>query len=282
MDMPPGPQSRDYGPFPAQRLKPVAALLAAIRLIRNTQDTQQVGLLEIALGGYSRKQDYERFILTETGRAVISERRSLVQILDDREYLRSLPENSLGRHYLAHMESEGLSIQGLLDATPAITHSLDQKPEPIRLFLNYAVRCAHDLHHVLAGYGRDELGETCVLAMAYQHVKIRGYKVIFTLGPLPVRRQLRRLRIDPRGVFAAIREAKQIGRESAWFPGLDIHAILGEDLDALRSRLNIRKPVIYNEIISRVRDNAAWRNGPWVHVPTPVPVSAGSARHTAI
>lgn len=259
----------DYS-FPADRMRPVAALLAASRLFRNTQDTRQVALLEMALGGYSQRRLFERFVRSETGQAVIRERRSLVGILDDHDHLASLPANSLGRHYLAHMEREGLSVQGLLDALPAVTEHLAEKPEAMRLFLNYAVRCAHDLHHVLGGYGRDELGEACVLAMAHQHLKIRGYKVIYTLGPLPIRKQLRRLNIDCSGVFAAVREAVSIGRQADWFPGLDIGQILGEDLDALRSRLNIRKPVIYNEIVARVRANSTWQNGPWVHIPTPM------------
>jgi len=259
----------DCSRFPADRFRPVATVLAAIRLMRDTQDTTQVGLLEIAAGGYSRKHLFERFVTSETGRAVIRERRSLIQILDDHEYLRSLPENALGRHYLAHMQREGLSVQGLFDAMPAVNAHIAGKPEAVGIFLNYAVRASHDLHHVLAGYGRDELGEACVVAMAYQHLKIRGYKIIFTFAPPPIRKQLRRLKVDSRGVAAAIREAKRIGREAEWLPGVDIEAALAEDIDALRARLNIQKPVLYNEIIARVRANSGWQNGPWVLVPEP-------------
>jgi hypothetical protein len=65
----------DYS-FPADRMKPAAALLAASRLFRNTQDTKQVALLEIALGGYSQRHLFEHFVKSETGQAVIRERRS--------------------------------------------------------------------------------------------------------------------------------------------------------------------------------------------------------------
>lgn len=259
----------DVSDYPPQRIKPLAALRAAVKLFRNTQDTDQVGLLDIALAGSSQRHVFERFAASATGRAVIRERRSPVKILDDLDHLRGLPENSLGRHYLAHMEREGLSVQGLLDATPGVTSHLADKPEAMRLYYLYAVRCAHDLHHVLGGYGRDELGEVCVLAMSYEHLHMRGYKVILTIGPFAVRRELRRLKIDGRDVSAAVREASEIGRQAEWFPGLDMEAILGEDLDKLRARLNIQKPVIYNEIVSRVRANTAWQSGPWVDVPTP-------------
>jgi ubiquinone biosynthesis protein COQ4 len=259
----------DLGDYPAQRIKPLAALRAAVTLFFNTQDTEQVGLLDIALAGRSQRPVFERFAASETGRAVIRERRSPVKILDDHAYLRGLPENSLGRHYLAHMEREGLSVQGLLEVTSRVTSYLADKPEAMRLYYLYAVRCAHDLHHVLGGYGRDELGEVCVLAMSYEHLKMRGYKLICTFGPFAVRRELRRLKIAGHDVNAAVREASEIGRQAEWFPGLDIEAILQEDLDALRARLNIRPPVIYNRIIARVRANTAWRGGPWVNVPAP-------------
>jgi ubiquinone biosynthesis protein COQ4 len=261
--------SLEFGPFPEQRIRPLATLAAATRLFLNTQDTRQVALLEMAIGGYSHKDVFERFIQSETGRTVIRERRSLVDVLDDHAYLRSLPLNSLGRRYLAHMEHEGLTVQGLLDATPAVTAYVNRQSDAVRLFLNYAVRCSHDLHHVLAGYGRDEVGEACVVAMAYEQIRIRGYRPIFMLGPFAIRKQLKRLKIGRSGVFAAVREARRIGREAAWFPGLDIASILGEDIDILRRRLNIREPLIYNEIIARVRAGCAWQSGPLVLVPTP-------------
>jgi ubiquinone biosynthesis protein COQ4 len=259
----------DWTDYPVQRIKPLAALRAAVKLFFNTQDTDQVGLLDIALAGGSQRHVFERFAASETGRAVIRERRSPVKFLDDHDYLRTLPANALGRHYLAHMEREGLSVQGLLDATPGVTNYLADKPEAMRLYYLYAVRCAHDLHHVLGGYGRDELGEVCVLAMSYEHLKMRGYKVIYTIGPFAVRRELRRLKIDCHDVNAAVREASEIGKQAEWFPGLELEAILQEDLDTLRARLNIRPPVIYNRIIARVRANTAWRGGPWVDVPAP-------------
>ncbi len=255
------------GDYPAQRIQPLTALLAAVRLFRNTQDTDQVGILDIALAGRSQRPVIDRFIRSATGQAVIRERFLLEKLLDDHDYLRGLPENSLGRQYLAHMEREGLTVQGLLDATPAVTRYLAGRPEAVRLYYHHAVRCSHDLHHVLGGYGRDELGEVCVLAMTYEHLKMRGYKVIVAVGPIAVRRELRRLKIDSSDVGAAVQEARRIGREAEWFPGLEVGAILGEDIEMLRGRLNIRQPVIYNRIIARVRANSAWQSGPWVDVP---------------
>jgi len=258
-----------FGSFTPQRIRPIAAVAAGIRLFLNNQDTKQVGLLDMAMGGYANEQVFARFIQSDAGRAALRERHALVKLLDDHEYLQSLPENSLGRRYVDHMSREGLTVQGLLDATSAVNDYIARQPEAVGIFINYAIRCGHDLHHVLGGYGRDELGEMCVLAMSYEQLKVRGYKVMFTFGPFAVRRQLRRLNIDPSGIFAAVREASEIGRQAAWLPGLDIAGILAEDIDALRAGLNIREPVRYHEIISRIRAGSAWKSGPLVHVPTP-------------
>jgi ubiquinone biosynthesis protein COQ4 len=255
--------------FRSPPIRPLAAIAAGLRLFRDSQDTSQVARLQVALGGYSRADLFERFIHTQTGQAAIRERRSLATLLDDHDHLRSLPENSFGRHYLAHMQAQGLTVHGLLEATPAVTAYLAAQPEAVRIFLNYAGRQAHDVHHVLGGYGRDELGEACTLAMVYDHLKIRGYKAIYLGGVFAVRRQLRRLKIAPDGVLAAIREARRIGRDAAWFPGIDIAAALDRDIDALRLELNLRKPVIYGAVLARIRAHMPWDGRPLAQLPAP-------------
>jgi ubiquinone biosynthesis protein COQ4 len=255
--------TRLAGMVPRQHLHPIAALRALARLIKDPEDTQQVALMGIALAGRSQHRVFQRFIAHPTGQAVIREKRSLAKTLDDRAYLRGLAENSLGRHYLAFMEREGLSAQGLIDATPAVTEKLAQMPEPVRLFSNYSSRDMHDLYHVLTGYGRDELGEICVLAMSYQQLKIRAFKLISTVGPFIVRKYLRRAGLGADGVFAAVREAAEIGRKAAWIPSIDMQAALAEDIDALRARLNIARPEKYFAVIARIRAaRTNWHNGP--------------------
>lgn len=248
--------------LPAQPIRPLAALKALIRLTRDPEDTQQVALMGIALAGRSQRKMFRRFIAYPAGQAVISEKRSLARTLDDHDYLRTLPENSLGRHYLAFMEREGLSAQGLIDATPAATASLAEMPEPVRLFSNYTSRDMHDLYHILTGYGRDELGEICVLAMSYEQLNLRAFWLISRVGPMVVRRYLKRANISTAGVRAAVAEASRIGRAAAWIPSLDMEATLAEDLDRLRARMNIGKPVIYQAVIARIRAATGWRSGP--------------------
>jgi ubiquinone biosynthesis protein COQ4 len=248
--------------LPRRRVRPLAAALAMVRLIIDPQDTAQVARMEIALAGKSQHDVFRRFAASDTGRRVLAERRSLVATLDNHAYLRALPANSLGRHYLAFMEREGLSAQGLLDATPDATARIEQLPEPMRVFCNYTQRGPHDLHHVLLGYGREELGEICVLAMAYQQLRLPSYKIISWLGRFVVVNQLRQRRAGGHGVFAAVREAEAIGRKADWILTLDIEASLPADIDELRTRLAIPIPRAYRDVIDRVRETLRWRDGP--------------------
>lgn len=260
--------------YPRRRIRPLMALRAMVRLTLDPQDTRQVALLEIALGGVSPKATFARFLGTAIGRSVLERRFSLTRALDDHEHLRTLPPNSLGRRYLEFMEAEGLSAQGLMDATPAYTAYLADMPEAVRIFSDHTQRGSHDLYHVLCGYGRDELGEACVVGMAYEQIGIRGYKVIATVGPYVVRRHLRRAGIAAAGVFAAVREAIETARSVAWLPGLDIEAALSEDIDRLRARLGIRAPTHYQRVLDDARRAARWTRGPFADLGRPALASA--------
>jgi ubiquinone biosynthesis protein COQ4 len=244
------------------RIKPVAALLAIFRLLRDPQDTKQVFLLTDALRGRSGIASFNRFYASPIGQKILAERRFLLAALSDREALAAMPEGSLGRRYLAFMAEENLSAEGLVEVGGQNIRTYDAPDEAIRLFAT-RMRDMHDLYHVLAGYGRDELGEVCVLAFSYQQQKIRSFRVISSLGALRVRRLLQKAGLSPRGVLAAVREAARHGRQSAWLPGEDLEAMLAEDLEALRQRFNIAAPTIYRDLITRVRQQTGVSAGPF-------------------
>ena len=79
----------------SHRLRPVAALRAMRKLLRNREDTQQVFLLIEALRGKTTLRQFARFRQTETGRAVLRENRRLLDRLSDRASLAGLPAGSL-------------------------------------------------------------------------------------------------------------------------------------------------------------------------------------------
>jgi ubiquinone biosynthesis protein COQ4 len=244
-----------------QRIQPFAAVLATFRLMRDPQDTRQVFRLSEALRGRSTKIMFERFAATPVGAKILAEQRSLLSALTDHAHLASLPEGSLGRHYLAFMAEENLSAQGLVDLAMENTKMMKSTNDALKIYAG-RMRDMHDLYHVLAGYGRDELGEVCVLAFSYPQQKIRSFWVISRLGMLHIWRTLRAAGFDASGVRAAVREARQNGHNAAWLPGEDIEAMLGMDLQALRAKYNIPSPVVYEEVIARLRRESGTTSGP--------------------
>ena len=143
-----------------KRIRPIAAIKALRALLRDPEDTKQVFLVTEALNGNSGMRAFERFRCSETGQAILRERRVLLDHLRDQDRLARLPAGTLGHSYYEFMSSEGLTADGLVEASKA--ENLDPMPDDVRLFAERG-RDWHDLQHVLCGYGRDGLGEVFVL-----------------------------------------------------------------------------------------------------------------------
>jgi hypothetical protein len=88
-------------------------------LLRNPDDTAKVFEILEALRGGAPERTLRRFRRTPTGRELLRRRDSLRRVLGDREYLSGLPAGSLGRAYLAFMDREGISADGLAEASRA-------------------------------------------------------------------------------------------------------------------------------------------------------------------
>lgn len=107
----------------------------------------------------------------------------------------------------------------------------------------------HDVYHVLAGYGRDEPGEICVLAFSYRQQKIRSFWVISQIGMFNSMPRLRNVGVGAASVFAMVRQASRDGVRATWLPAEDLETMLGDDLATLRTRLNISPPRHYHAVI---------------------------------
>ncbi len=251
-------------PYKAPRIQPLMAARALKNLLKDPQDTRQVALLTTALRGKSGIIQYNRFKASPVGARILAERRQLADTLDNHAYLATLPENTFGRRYLAFMAEENLSAKGLKSVTADATDVLKNASEEVQVFAD-RTRDLHDLYHVLAGYGRDEFGEICVLAFSYPQQRLRSFAVIALFGALNFASLLNKHKIGAQGVFAAVAQAYRNGQKSTWLPGEDIEALLTEDIENLRRRLNIATPTKYNELISRIRTKTSWRSGPIFH-----------------
>jgi ubiquinone biosynthesis protein COQ4 len=158
--------------------------------------------------------------------------------LQDRDALRQLPEGSVGRAYLAFVETENLSADGLVMA------SQDRDREQVSAdiaFYRDRMRDAHDLTHVLTGYGRDPLGENALLAFMYAHTRNLGMAFIVAMGWLKLSKAGRR----------AVAEAWRNGRKAAWLQNQHFEALLSRPLATVRRELGIVAPLHYCPTASR-------------------------------
>ncbi|WP_158916814.1 Coq4 family protein [Caulobacter sp. S45] len=223
--------------IPDTRIRPLMALRAVLRLLRDPEDTSQVFVAVKALRGKSGVRVFKRFAQTPEGAQVLAERRSLLAYLSDDAALATAPAGSLARAYRAFMAEEGLSAAGLADAS-VVPEIADLSPDA--LLFRDRMRDMHDLMHVLTGYGRDPLGELCVLAVTHAQTRNPGLLLIMLLGGLRIARATRRL-----DVFASILEAHRHGVRTQWLPAQDWEALLDRPLEALRRELRIAQPRRY-------------------------------------
>lgn len=229
---------------PAMPIRPLHALVSVFKLILNKEDTRQVFETITAMSGGSGRRLFKRFLATEAGRRVVTGEVDMTSVLGDRDSLRRMPEGSLGRAYLHFMESEGLTIEGLMGAAEEADIRFDEEtqfPSFARTF-RY-LDAVHDLWHVVTGYGRDALGELCNLEYTYKQTGNTGLPLIIWMGRLA-----QKLERPDLPIVKAIAEAERMGRNAEWIMGVDVRELLPLPLDEARRRLKITEPKVYNAI----------------------------------
>ncbi|MEX0645214.1 MAG: Coq4 family protein [Parvularculaceae bacterium] len=229
---------------PKMPIRPLHALSSVIKLIRNKEDTRQVFEVVSSLSGGAGRRMFSRFVSTDYGRRVVSEPIKLEEILSNRSRLRALPEGSFGRAYLAFMEGENLTPEGLVASAEEAGidyHGKTQFPGFRRLFMHTQV--SHDLWHVLTGYGRDAIGEMCNLCFTRAQTKNRGFRLIIWMGLVAMKRERPDLPL-----WKAADEARRMGREANWILGEDVEALLPLPIDEVRRKLNVIRPTVYQSI----------------------------------
>jgi len=226
------------------RLHPIAALRAVRKLMDNGEDTHQVFLLIEALRGKTTLRQFARFRQTETGRAVLGENRRLLDRLSDRASLAALPARSLGRAYFDFMAAENLSAEGLVELSKI---HRPPTPDDVTLFRERN-REMHDLLHVVTGYGRDRLGEACLVAFSFAQTGLKGFAVIAIYAA----RKIARSRPD-QPVRRAVFEGYRHGRSAGWLPGADWEALLAQPVEVIRAQFAVKPPTLYRKILSALR-----------------------------
>lgn len=215
---------------------PLVAMAALRRLVKDPERTDEVFVIVRNLSGDSLLRSYDRFCTLPDHERLLQQ--PLLDVLSDRDYLRTLPAGSLGREYLGFIERESLTADGLVAASE---NSVVIEDAGLRRFAERN-RDMHDLWHVLTGYGRDTFGETCLLAFTYAQMRNPGIGVIAFIGTL------KHVRAYGWRAIRAATQGYRMGRRAAWLPGQDWEALLQEPLADLRQRLHIEPPDRYQNL----------------------------------
>ena len=229
---------------PRPKIRPFKAMGHMNKLLADKEDTEQVFLIIEALDGNTIERRLKQLVKTPEGQAMMTRRRDLPAILDDHARWEALPDGTVGRAYVAFMKREGLTAAGLVAESEKMFSKRERYEDDLE-FYGHRLRDIHDLYHVLSGYGRDQLGEVCVLAFSNAHTGGMGSRFISFMGA----RDLSKFTPNLNLVKAAHKEAKTSGHASLSLVCEDIVALMHEPLFEARARMNIPEPMAYKKAL---------------------------------
>jgi ubiquinone biosynthesis protein COQ4 len=229
---------------PSLHLQPARALRALQRLTENPEDTAEVFTIIEALSGQAPLRVLARFRKDPLGKELLAERPHLLSTLSDRGALERMPYGSLAHAYLAFLDREGISADGLVKASlDGRSGKLD--PESDFVFLTDRLRDTHDLWHTVTGYQGDVVGEAALLSFNVAQLHNPGVAAIVLTALL----QFRDLQFSK-----LIGRAFLDGLRAAWLPPVRWEVLLPLPLAQVRSLLRIAPTPAYQPVrVSDVR-----------------------------
>jgi ubiquinone biosynthesis protein COQ4 len=224
------------------------ALRALRKLLADKDDTVQVFEIMRALNGASTAKGYHRLLATPDGGRIAYERQEFAQRLMDAAWLDSFGQGTVAAAYRDFIREAGFSADGLADVSRESLKDVDEK-HPYAWF-GRRTRDVHDLWHVLSGYGRDALGEACLVAFSYAQTGGLGWALI-ALGAIG-----KASGSKEQPYVKAIWQGYRRGKAARWLLGEDYEALMAEPIEAARARLGITPATIYDSIPSGVRNES--------------------------
>ncbi len=185
---------------------------------------------------------YRRVVSDRQGREILRAGRSLQPTLLDLERLRSLPEGTLGHAYAHFMDRNGIDIVSFAEASLRHMSRDDYANDEAWTLVNRA-RDIHELVHVVAGYGTDELGEMCELAFfAPEDPRPAATRLAIRVNLAAFRRR------GYRHGEEEIARAFARGAATVSLIAADWEAMMDWPLDRVRTQLRIDAPRPYEPI----------------------------------
>ncbi len=232
---------------PQLKWRPLKAIHHFRELLKDKEDTEHVFRIFEALPRKAFRDEARAFGESAFGRELYAREPYLPDLLDDHDRLRQMPEGSVAHAYCDFMEKEGLSAAGLVAESAKLG---DARFGDLVEWYGWRGRDTHDLLHVLTGYGRDAVGEQCVLAFTYGQSPAPAHLFIAYAGGMNVKKTTR----TKAPVLRAVNEARALGRACPRIIEESITDLLAEPLDAARSRLNIAPARYYAEVHRVLRE----------------------------
>jgi ubiquinone biosynthesis protein COQ4 len=150
----------------------------------------------------------------------------------------------VGAAYAEFTSREHLSADGLVAASVKSGDAAQRQARHPYDWYGRVIRDVHDIWHMLTGYGRDGLGESCISAFSFAQTHGLGWAFI-SMGVA--------LKSSDRRARHAILEAYRRGCACEWLPGEDYERIMGEPLEEARLRLKIPPCPIYDSVPMDIR-----------------------------
>ena len=225
---------------------PLRALRAARVVADDPDQLPEVFAIIESLSVDTLQRIGRRMKRSETGRRLLDERPDIVAKLADREALAQLPAGSLGRTYLAFVEREKISADGIREAAASGMKHASDIPAPLD-FVHARMRDTHDLWHAVTGYSGDVLGEAALLAFTFAQTKNPGIALIIGIA---IAKTAHAPNGGGRDARKTMRDGFRRGKNAAWFPEQDWESMLALPVDEVRARLGLEAPPVYTEIRS--------------------------------
>lgn len=235
-------------------IRPLEAARALRAIFADPDDTKQVFRIIEALQGPSLARTHSRLRQTDSGRKLLRERPDLLPLLCDRGWLASLPDGTLGRAYLDFVRAEGITADGLVEASLVRTPMDDSGLSWVRDWL----RDTHDVWHAVLGYRGDVVGESALLAFSHTETGNWGVGLVAAVAWIKLGRET-----DPAlGAQHTVAEGRRIAQNCAWFVDVPWHEWLERPLEDVRRDLGITKPVEYHPIAASEFDTTLFGRRP--------------------
>lgn len=212
-------------------------------LIKDKEQTEHIVAIVDTLPWRGLAKQASAFLSTERGRVIFQAEPYLPDFLDDHAALRRTPKGSFGHAYCDFMEREGLSAAGMVEATSARDQDQRMFGDGVGWYID-RLRDFHDIVHILTGYGRDLLGEQCVLAYTYHQRPCPGNLFLAWAGIVMAKAK----RKSQAPIIRALLEARRNGKLCPRIVEQPIQELFAMPLATVREMFNVPEPRWYEKV----------------------------------